>query len=195
MGLQVDASMRFWSHVQAGESAAERRRRAAQEGWYPELSEARLKYLLSELEKRFPQSSLPALQAWSPEGERQAPLVCHWHLQCSDPLYRDFTSSYLVRLWARPDHGLSVAEVDAWLAARAPDRGWSATTRRRLASGLLGAAAEAGLLKGSGRKKEVRTVNVDAASMGYLRSVLLAAEEKQGPAEAILLSGMVVAPA
>jgi hypothetical protein len=42
-------------------------------------------------------NALHVLQRWphmSPDTRR---VVCHWHLQLSDPLYRDFTGTFLVR--------------------------------------------------------------------------------------------------
>jgi hypothetical protein len=192
MGLEVASSVLFWRHATIGEQAAERRHRATQEAWFPGLSEARLRYLLAELEKRFPADSLNTLKTWQPSDELQAPLVCHWHLQWSDPLYRDFTSGFLVGAWARPEAGVTVNAVDDWLAQRGSHADWSPATRRRLASGLLAAARDAGFLKGQGREKELRTVTVDQPSLNYLRSLLVTAEADSSCGEAIFLSGTVL---
>jgi hypothetical protein len=192
MGLEVEASRLFWQRALPEEPATERRRRAREEGWYPRLSEARLRYLMGELEKRFPSALLEPLRSWGPEPERQAPLVCHWHLQWSDPLYLDFTSGYLVESWARSDRSVSVNDVDGWLQRRGSHSSWSESTRRRLASGLLAAARDAGFLRGQGRQKELRTVMVDEASLLYLSRLReLAQAEGVGAAEELFLSGTV----
>lgn len=192
MGLEVDLSRTFWSRADVKEEARERRARAAREGWFPELSDARLRYVIAELDKRFPHRALVALRQWRPD-EVRAPLICHWHLQWSDPLYRDFSSGFLVSAWARPEARVSVADVDQWLTQRGSHDGWSLSTRRRLASGLLSAACEAGFVKGSGRAKELRTVAVDSASLTYLLDWLASPEAGDPPGQEIFLSGTVPA--
>lgn len=188
MSLEVEASQVFWTLADDRESPRERRERAQREGWYPEFSEARYRYVLSELERRFPSAARKALRAWRPD--QQTALVCHWHLQWSDPLYRDFTSSYLVTAWAMPEQGVGVSDIEGWLFQRGTHHAWSPSTRRRLASGLLGAATEAGFLSGHGRRRELRTVGVDRTSLAYLRAFL--AEQDNEPAgEEIFLSGTV----
>lgn len=191
MGLEASASATFWRHADPSESLSERRARALAEEWYLDLSDARRRYLLGEFDKRFSPAHLRALKAWQPDAERQAPLLCHWHLQWSDPLYREFTSGFLVNAWAQPETKINVDAVDGWLEQRGSHTEWSASTRRRLASGLLSAAGEAGFLKGSGRLKEVRTVTVDGACMDYLRQQLLSDEGEPGLGEEIFLSGTV----
>ncbi len=188
MGLEVEASRLFWTQANNLETSRARRARAQAEGWYPDFSEARLRYVLAELERRFPPAARTALRAWRPE--QQSALVCHWHLQWSDPLYRDFTSSYLVTAWAMPHHGVGVSDVEGWLFQRRTHLDWSPSTRRRLASGLLGAATEAGFLSGNGRRRELRTVSVDRTSLAYLRA-FLAEQENEPAGEEIFLSGTV----
>ena len=144
--------------------------------------------MLSELERRFPPATRSALKAWQPE--QQSALVCHWHLQWSDPLYRDFTSSYLVTAWALPQQNVGVSDVEGWLFQRGTHHDWSPSTRRRLASGLLAAATEAGFLSGNGRRRELRTVSVDRTSLAYLRA-FLADQENEPAGEEIFLSGTV----
>lgn len=191
MGLDVASSLLFWERSQPGEEPRRRRIRAVAENWFPQLSSARVKYVLAELEKRFPEPSLEALRRWRPEAESQAPLVCHWHLQASDPLYREFTSRYLVEAWAQPD-GVTVPAVTDWLEQRGAQADWSPSTRRRLASGLMAAATEAGFLKGSGRVREPKAVTADATSLLYLRRTLLVDQDRPELAEVLLLSGTVV---
>lgn len=193
MGLEATASRIYWNHADPSQSSSEHRSRAASESWFPDLSEARRNYLLREFDKRFSPAHLRALKAALPEPGAATALVCHWHLQWSDPLYREFTSDYLVGAWARPDARLDVDAVQSWLQGRGSHSEWSASTLRRLSSGLLAAAGEAGFLKGAGRKKELRTVTVDPAGMDYLREQLLEDEGEPGLGEEIFLSGTVPA--
>jgi hypothetical protein len=191
MGLEVAASRAFWLRAKPDESARQRLDRARSEAWFADVSEARLRYMLLELSKRFSSGCLEALVRWLPEPETQGPLVCHWHLQVSDPLYRDFTSGYLVRAWAGSGV-VTVSQVEDWLTQRGQHSQWSPSTRRRLASGLLAAASDAGFLKGKGRTKVPHAVTVDAECQAYLADLL----ERHGrPArEEIFLSGTVRCP-
>jgi hypothetical protein len=73
-------------------------------------------------------------------------LVCHWHLQLSDPLYRDFTGAFLVAA-SRPAAAAGDAAtcVVTWVGEQGPGR-WTMSTRIQFASKLLSAAYSAGLV-------------------------------------------------
>lgn len=193
MGLEVNSSVIFWQRSQPEETPQERRLRALSEKWYPALSEARVRYLLGQFEKRFPPAALSLLKPWGNHLEQQAPLICHWHLQWSDPLYRDFTSSYLVETWAKAEAQVSVTSVDLWLVQRGGHTTWSESTRRRLASGLLTATKEAGFLLGQGREKTLRPVTVSDECLAYLRRLLALNESPSPLGEELFLSGTVPA--
>ncbi len=192
MGLEVDSSVTFWSRAEPGESASARRSRAIAEGWFSGLSEVRQKYLLSELGKRFPDGVLPALKAWKPEQESQSSLVCHWHLQWSDPLYRVFCTDFWVSRWASPEATIDNKAVQGWLEKRGSHTDWSPSTLRRLASGLLSAVTDAGLCQGSGKnRRELRVLQATPKSLAYLMA-FLSQQADTGVSEDAYLCGISV---
>lgn len=182
MGLEVDSSVTFWNQASPGESPSARHARAISEGWFSRPSEARLKYLLTELGKRFPDDVLPALKSWKPEQESQSALVCHWHLQWSDPLYRAFCTDFWVSRWASPESTIDNHAVQGWLEKRGNHADWSPSTTRRLASGLLSAATDAGLCKGAGKNlRELRVLQASPSSLDYLKAFLSQQSQDQRP--------------
>lgn len=83
---------------QSAEDAPTRLRRAFEERWFGGKSEERIRGILPYFAARFDAFPpvLPVLgrsRSTEPETRR---LVCHWHLQLADPLYRNFTGAYLV---------------------------------------------------------------------------------------------------
>jgi hypothetical protein len=97
-------------------------------------------------------------------------VICHWHLQLSDPLYRNFTDGFLNQRRA-----LGTARVDRdailrWLRAEYPNR-WSEATLVQFGSKLLSAALEAGLVS----KRDPRTLHfpkVSDLALAYLLYLL-----------------------
>ena len=83
---------------------------------------------------------------------------------------------------------LSSSSSTAWLEQRRSYSDWSPSTLRRLASGLMAAATEAGFLKGNERVREPKAMTADAASLLYLRRTLLVNQDRPELAE-VLLSG------
>lgn len=82
-------------------------------------------------------------QVWNP--------LLLWHMTRDEFLLREFLTTWL---WARFDEGafrIETSEVLAWLATVEKARGldWTDSTRKRVASGLLGIAVDFGLMEGS----------------------------------------------
>jgi hypothetical protein len=95
--LEVEDSRAYWSRGAAAPDATAQR--AFDEYWFGARSLSRIQVLLANMHARFDAfpNALHVLQRWphmSPDTRR---LVCHWHLQLSDPLYRAFTGAYLVQ--------------------------------------------------------------------------------------------------
>ncbi len=144
--LAVDESRTYWHRVRPEVPAAELQLAAFEERWFGNKSLSRVRRLLRTFGSRFaayPQA-LAVLRRWRPREVATRRLVCHWHTQLSDPLYRAFTGVFLDqrRLLRNP-------AVDPDVAARWLDREvggkWAPSARRRMAQALLAAAAAAGL--------------------------------------------------
>ena len=100
--LEVEDSRAFWAR--ADEATDVSAQQAFDEYWFGARSLARVEVLLANMRARFSAfpSALAVLHGWqhmSPETRR---VICHWHLQLTDPLYRRFTGAYLVERRAGP---------------------------------------------------------------------------------------------
>lgn len=114
--------------------------------WFGNQSEKRVKTILSHMKCRFdpyPQA-LEVLSKWGNIGWSRN--ICHWHLQLSDPLYREFTGSYLPQCRSNGIQFIDWRMVLRWIAA-IDCIDWSISTKRQMASSLLTTARQAGLME------------------------------------------------
>ncbi len=172
--LAVQESRAYWEAVDPAVIGAARTERAFTERWFGNKSLARVKLLLASFAARFDAypESLEMLRKWRPVELGTRALVCHWHLQLSDPLYRKFTGDWLP---ARLDDGRRQFDRDVvarWLgdvghAALAP------STRYQFATKLIRAADEAGLVSPSkdGPRRGL-TPRIPDEALGYLVRLL-----------------------
>lgn len=143
--LEVDNSRAFWARVD--EETSVNAPLAFDEYWFGARSLARVKILVTNMRARFGAfpSALAVLHSWeqmSPDARR---VICHWHLQLTDPLYRRFTGEYLAdrRCGLRPEVTRDLAV--GWVGDQAGAR-WKMSMRIELASKLLAAAHAAALV-------------------------------------------------
>ncbi|NMA26994.1 MAG: DUF1819 domain-containing protein [Burkholderiales bacterium] len=174
MGLAVEESRAYWAGFYPETPQEQRVEKAFSERWFGSRSMARVRYFILNLDYRFlawPQA-LQALHRWRPEDPVARSLICHWHLQLTDPLYRDFTGTHLALRRAHPQPTMDVDGVVRWLNQRLGDR-WAPSTTRRMASGLLSTATEAGLCRASstGTRALLRPTVPDQA-LAYLLYLL-----------------------
>jgi hypothetical protein len=146
--LEVDNARAYWQRATnpPAVSAEQEAEQAFVEFWFGTKSMQRLRNLIAAFRARFAvfPGALEALQAW-PDMDRQTRvLVCHWHLQLSDPLYRRFTGDYLVERRQGGRGTVSRGPVLRWMGEVDVDERWSAATRAGFASKLLSAAHAAG---------------------------------------------------
>lgn len=144
--VELEESRAYWRHTADGRPVTAER--AFEEYWFGARSLDRVALLLTNFRARFdayPQA-LALLQRWSGDIDLDTRrVICHWHLQLSDPLYRAFTGDYLL---ARRDQLRPQVRRDAvvaWVAAQGPGR-WTMATRIHFASKLLTAAHVSGLV-------------------------------------------------
>ena len=169
--LEVDESRAYWQHTTPGQPLTAL---AAFEGWcFGDRSLPRVQELLSTLRERFDAypSALRALQRWQPVEPDTCALICHWHLQLSDPLYRAFTGDHLVARRQSPQATLTREAVVAWVSDQGPGR-WTMATRIQFASKLLSAAHAAGLIASQRDPRPLRLPNVKDEALAYLLHLL-----------------------
>ena len=183
LGLATDYSVAFWSRATEDVPAAEMARTAEEQGWFGDMSSSRVTYVVRQLQKRFPYPARKLLGFQPRAGSGQNALICHWHLQLNDPLYRHYTSHYLLGCWSGPTTSVTLDGTEQWVRQRASAREWKANTRRRMASGLMSAATEAGLMSKTGREeRELKLPSVQSSDRDYLKQlILLAGVENADP--------------
>jgi hypothetical protein len=173
LALGVEESRGYWEHVDPTVPRANRTLLAFEERWFGSKSLERIRFLLANFSERydsFPEA-LAVIRRWRGMDSSTRQLVCHWHLQLSDPLYRRFTGDFLV---AR--RGLRDAKIDRdivlrWVKNELPGR-WAEATSVQVASKLLSATSEAGLIS---PKRDPRTLllpKVPDVALAYLLQLL-----------------------
>lgn len=173
LGLALPQSLIFWERARHDATPSELVQTALEEGWYPELSRARVDYLVKQLARRFPFSARRMLEFQRRAENSGNQLVCHWHLQLTDPLYRHFTRDFLLSQWSTGNASVDLEECENWVREQEVARDWKPVTVRRMGSGLLNAATEAGLCSGSGRGEHLLKIpTVNTEDIEYLRLLL-----------------------
>ena len=146
---------------------------AFEAGWFGHRSLTRLRELLTNLRARyeaFP-SALQVLHRWQGMGGDTQKLICHWHLQLSDPLYRQFTGAFLPDRLLQGRPTISKQQVVTWLGDAGGGR-WSGSTRLALASKLLSAAHSAGMIQGKRDPRPIVFPLVPDDALAYLLHLL-----------------------
>lgn len=169
--LQVEDSRAFWGRATEHETIDATQ--AFSEYWLGAKSLARVKVLLTNFRARFLAfpPSVDVLAAWSTMPPDTRALICHWHLQLADPLYRRFSGSFLPQ---RIDDGrptVSHALVIDWVSDQGEAR-WTMATRRQFASKLLSSAHDAGLIKARRDPRPLTLPRVADDALSYLLHLL-----------------------
>jgi hypothetical protein len=169
--LDIENSRAYWEHAGGTEKVSASEAFGAY--WFGARSLARVRMLLAHLKVRFDAypSALQVLHGWTEMDPDARRLICHWHLQLSDPLYRAFTGEYLVgRVEAgRFDVGRDL--VVGWVEEQAPKR-WTMATRMKFASKLLSAATSAGLVLPGREPRKIEYPRVGDLPLTYMLYLL-----------------------
>ncbi|GMV44306.1 MAG: hypothetical protein AMXMBFR64_60220 [Myxococcales bacterium] len=167
--LEVEPSRAFWAHA---DGAPVTPARAFEGYWFGARSLPRTEDLLAIMRARYEAypAALAVLHRWSPMGPDTRRLVCHWHLQLADPLYRAFTGAFLpARRSARPSVTRDL--VVTWVGSQVPAR-WTLATRIKFASKLLSAAHAAGLVATTRDPRPLALPRVPDDALAYLLHLL-----------------------
>jgi hypothetical protein len=172
--LCVEESRAYWSHVDPGDPRASASSAFAS-SWFGAKSEAWTTELLANMRVRFDgfPSGLRVLAGWramTPETRR---VVCHFHVQLTDPLYRSFSGEFLParRDALRPDvHRQTVIQ---WTTEHGPPR-WAMKTQLQFATRLLSCASAAGLLTGNRDPRQAIAPRVPDHALEYMLYTLRA---------------------
>lgn len=170
--LEVENARAYWQHV-ASEGEKPSARQAFEGCWFGARSLPWVKVLLANFRARFDAypAALAVLARWADMSPDTRRLICHWHLQLSDPLYRAFTGRYLVERHEGPRPEVTRDLVVKWIGQQEAER-WGLPTRIQLASKLLSSALSAGLVKTNRDPRPLLYPRVGDEALTYLMFLL-----------------------
>lgn len=173
MSLAVEESRIYWENFDPGIPQNRLAPIAFENRWFGDKSMPRVRTILADFKNRynaFPQA-LEVLRCRRPQRLFDRRNLCHWHMQLSDPIYRDFTGTFLTerRLHSWPSIDRNV--VMRWLQDRVGDR-WAVATRKKIAQSLMTSAAEAGLCTPEKQQRALFYPPVSDTSLTYLLYLL-----------------------
>lgn len=147
LALALEDSRVYWTQVDPTLPASLRGRVAFEQRWFGGKTMERVRYLVTSFVPRY--DAFPAafdvLRRWTSMDLATRQVICHWHLQLSDSIYRRFTGECLVSRRRLPEAKVDRDVVLRWVKNEFPDK-WSEATYVQFASKLLSAAVEAGLV-------------------------------------------------
>ncbi|NJL10401.1 MAG: hypothetical protein HC908_10150 [Calothrix sp. SM1_7_51] len=129
---------------------------------------ARVRSLLVEFSHRF-EAYPPAfavLRLWRPSDLTTRQNICHWHMQLADPLYRAFTGVFLAQRRQQPNPIIDKDIVARWVTGQFATS-WSSATTLRMATGLIGASAAAGLCTENSGARNLKFPKVTDEALAY----------------------------
>ncbi len=173
LALGIEESRAYWEHVDPAVPPAARAMVAFEERWFGAKSLERVRYLLASFLPRydaFPEA-LAVLRRWRSVDGATRRVLCHWHLQLSDPMYRAFTGTFLVGRRTIRDPKLDRDVTLRWVKATYPER-WSEATCVQFASKLLSAASEAGVISAKRDPRALLLPKVPDQALAYLLYLL-----------------------
>ncbi len=171
--LGVDESRAYWQHADARMPVTARVNAAFEQRWFGSKSLPRVRDLIRAFAMRydaFP-DALAALHLWRDMSPATRRLICHWHVQLVDPLYRAFTGELLVQRRAQGLVQIDQPTVARWVRERHPDR-FQPGTVQQYARKLLSVAAQAGLVRLGRDPRAVITPTVPDDALAYVMHLL-----------------------
>lgn len=146
---------------------------AFQEHWFGLRSERMARLLCRDLRRRYNAfaPSLKVLGRWRDMSLATRRLLCHWHVQLSDPIYRDFSGGFLPSRRRADMLTLTRQRVCEWVEDQHPGR-WRSSTRTQWASKLLSTAREAGLIEGNKDPRQLVLPRVQLDALTYFLYLL-----------------------
>ena len=169
LALAVDESRTYWQFADPSRSPSREAHEAFEQRWFGAISLARVRQLLTYMRARY--GALPhavdALRSWREMEPSTRRLICHWHLQFDDPIYRAFTGEFLVERRALPGATVTREQAMQWLDARFPSR-WAGPTLIQYGRKLLAAASEAGLVTARTDPRKLLWPSVPDDALSYL---------------------------
>lgn len=168
--LEIEESRAYWRRRNGTSPTVQQ---AFEDYWFGARSMSRIEVLLANLRVRFDAfpEALAVLHRWHSMAPETRALVCHWHLQLADPLYRTITGEQMVARRSGPRPEVTRDLVVKWVGERGPGR-WTMSTRIQFASKLLSAAHAAGLVGSTKDPRPLLVPRVPDDALAYLLHLL-----------------------
>lgn len=171
--LILEESRTYWRHYTAGRPLDQEAQVAFHSYWFGSCNMRWVRLLLSNLHARFVAYpfSLPVLQQWRDITLEEQRLICHWHLQLSDPMYRRFTSELLPSRMIFHPPTITRDHVIRWIGEFSGDR-WAPSSLKQIASKLLSCSRDVGLTEGTKDPRPLRYPRISRKALTYLLYLL-----------------------
>ena len=168
VSLAMEESRAYWERRRLDIPKQELATLAFEERWFGNKSMDRVRRLLSEFDHRYDSYpvALAVLTQWQPADPVTRQNLCHWHLQLADPTYRRFTGEYLEQRRSQKTAAVDRDIVTRWVVASIGGE-WATATSQRLATGLLTAAASAGLCAGGSGSRALSYPQISDEALTY----------------------------
>ncbi len=173
LALGIEEARAYWAHVDPAVSPGARALQAFEQRWFGAKTLDRVKTLLPYLAVRydaFPEA-FSVLRRWRHMDPTARQVICHWHVQLTDPIYRRFTGELLIERRTLKEPKVDRPAVARWLRQTWPGR-WAEATVLQFASKLLSAASEAGLVSQRRDPRALLFPKVPDLAIAYLLYLL-----------------------
>ncbi len=169
--LETEDARAYWARAPLEPHA--NAQRAFDDYWFGARSLARVEVLLAVMRARFDAfpPALTVLHQWQHMAPPTRQLICHWHLQLADPLYRRFTGEHLVARRLSGRDTITRDHVVRWVIQHGASR-WGTATQLQFASKLMSASLSAGLLGSNRDPRPLTTPRVPDDALDYLMHLL-----------------------
>ena len=166
----MEDSRAYWNRADGAVPVSAKQ--AFDEYWFGARSLSRVKVLLTNFRHRFDAfpRTLPVLHRWTVMSPDTRKLICHWHLQLSDPIYRELTGTVLPQLRDSGRNDITRDYLVRWIGEQPAD--WTMTTRMQFASKLLSSAFAAGLVTSRRDPRPLAFPRVPDDALEYLLHLL-----------------------
>ena len=150
--LLEEDSQSFWRNYN-GESQEEAVEKAYNDYWFGNANKATIKRTLGNLFERFvnfPQC-LEVLKLWTDMTVQERAIICHWHVQMTDILYRRFTSEFLPSRFVYSPPTFHKDQAQQWVYGFMAEK-WAGTTQAQMASKMLNCIRNTGLVSSENKE-------------------------------------------
>ena len=173
LALGVEEARAYWANVDPSVPPGPRALQAFEQRWFGAKTLDRVKTLLPYFAARYDAypEALAVLRRWRHMEPAARQVVCHWHVQLTDPIYRRFTGEFLIERRTLKEPMVDRPAVARWLRQTWHGR-WAEATVIQFASKLLSAASEAGLISPRRDPRALLFPKVPDLAIAYLLHLL-----------------------